>query len=138
MQEIETTRETFREFLTTHENWVEVSPDVFECCVEDPHWPCLIELDSEGATFTFRHDTTGDWGFMAGESRRCVYKHLHLVPVDSFSDYAGSLMMDIQVRLLPVGQPLPERKPCPPDFQIRCDSDIPPDIPGEDDPPESE
>lgn len=114
MDEQPVTRETLREFLTNHRNWAETSPDVFECCIENPCWPSKIELDEVGAWFTFRKDATGDWAFMAGQTRRCPYSHIHVVPLDSYSDYAGSVMIDVRVQVLPPGQPRPEKEPMPP------------------------
>lgn len=108
------TRDSLREFLSNHRNWAETSPDVFECCIENPCWPTKIELDEVGAWFTFRKDTTGDWAFVAGHTRRCPYSHLHVVPLDSHSDFAGSIMMDLRIQVLPPGQPKPEKEPLPP------------------------
>jgi len=130
------TRESLRAYLTEHRNWVEVEPDVFECCVESPAFPRRIELDEDGATFTFRKDTKGDWRFLAGKSRRCSYAHLWVIPLDDPTVYAGRLMIDLQVSILPPGEPRPEQRPVPPDgFSYKFDLRVPGDLPY---PPEPE
>lgn len=124
MEIIEVTKESLYEYLSAHRNWIEIEPDIFECCIENELCPIQIQLLSHGAAFKFHKKTTGWWSPLA--DRECIspYKHLYIVPLDSHSDFAGCLLMDIRVSLLPPGQPL--QRPPSPKFVLGIEEDITP------------